>query len=244
MDTPRTGLSLLITIGIMLALGVVGAVHRGAPNSTVQEAAGVAAEGGTPTQSSPEPSGNPLHPPPVAEWDVLTACSLAANKTDAAHHFHVKRGDDIYVFQLYYANAPEVTAAKAEQVTEQARYFGIASQISEDKWDKALAHFGEDARAFTHQVLAEQPFLVFTKWEKRPETHHYYAFVLVQDENAERRLLQEMLVERGYAIISEPPLKKLPDGTSGPEFVERLQYLQRQAQQKNLGVWAGVRGRR
>jgi hypothetical protein len=38
--------------------------------------------------------------------------------------------------------------------------------------------------------------------------------------------------------MREPALKKLPDGRTGLEFLEYLQNLQYQAQQRRLGAWA------
>jgi hypothetical protein len=243
MEPRRTGLSLLITGVIMLALGVLGAVNRDGRrlNGMAESSGSLLAAGSTSLPSDAEPSAHPLYRPPVAEWDVLTGCELADNKTNAAHHFHVRRGDDVFVFHLYFTAAPEVTTAKPDQVTAQARYFGLAEHLPENQWDKTLGHLGNEAWGYVAHLLQQRPFFVFTKWEKRPETHHYYAFVYLEDEDGEKRFLQELLAARGLAVITEPSLERLPDGSAAAAFLERLENLQRQAQQENAGAWAAFR---
>lgn len=238
----RTGLSVVVTLGIMLALGVVGWVHRGGKVEDGQPAGAVALV-------TAEPAGrrevmaagvaHPLEPEPVAEWEVLPSCTLRPNRTDAAHHFHVQRGDEVYVFTLYFTAAPEATAARPEHLSEHARYFGLGGR-SEDEQEKALAALGQEAWAMVESLLQQRPFWIFTQWEKRSGTHHYFAMVLVDLPGGERRFLQEVLAENGFAVLNDPDLQRLPDGTAGGEFFDHLQALQQQAQQQRSGAWAAA----
>jgi hypothetical protein len=236
MESNRTGVSLLVTMGVMLGLGVVGAVHRAGRTTAARGSAD--GEGNLPhAQAEALGVAHPFHEVPTAEWDVLTGCELVENKTDAAHHFHVRRGDDTYVFELYYTSAPETSHAEVEHVNEQARYFGFSESVAEDEWEEELGRLGDEAWSGAADLLGRESFMVFTKWEKRPGTHHYYALVRLERKSGKFGLLQEWLAESGLAIMREPTLKRLPDGRSSTAFLEYLQNLQHQAQQRRLGAW-------
>ena len=238
-------MSVLITVVILLGLGVLAAVHRPetspAPAEGVQEP--VAASGSlSPVALAPDDlPANPLDPPPKAEWEVLPSCRLLPNKTNAAHSFHVMRGSDPsgdpFVFQLYGVESPEATTPSDDEVAAQSRYFGLAEDLNEEECAEKLGRLGQQAWAAVEQLLSDQPFAVFTRWERRPDSHYFYAFVYVRDEHGNRRFLQDWLVENGYAMITRPSLGRLPNGQKGEQFLEDLETLQHSAQQRKSGAW-------
>lgn len=241
---------MLVTVGIMVVLGIFASGYRQqrAAAASGKEAARTPVPGGAletldPTLVS-DVYANPLDPPPKAVWDVLTNCQLLPNKTNAAHHFHVRRGSDPFVFQLYCAEAPEVAAPSEDQIEEQAEHFGLIDRMEPERYGEALSELGEKAWQAVEQLLSGRRFLVLTKWERRPDTHHYYAFVFIEEENGARRSLQEWLVEHGYAIITRPALGRLPTGETSDQFIERLERQQYAAQEQKRGGWAILATRR
>ena len=254
-----TGLSLVITVAVLLALGVIAAIHRVQTGEkpvvqTPMSSPPVAADASAPRLVKPLDFNAPAvvssagaapvvpvvlapRPIPEAEWDVLTDCELAQNRTNSAHHFHVRRDSETYVFQLYYSVAPEVTAPRPDQIGQQAGYFRLPLNRSEAELEKDIMALGNLAWHQVEQWLATGPFRVFTKWEKMPDTLRYYGFVQVQDEAGKWRFLQELLAEHGLACVNEPPLKSLPDGETGAEFLDKLRRLQQQAQINKRGAW-------
>jgi endonuclease YncB( thermonuclease family) len=250
-ESRRTGLSVLITVGIMLGLGVVAAVHRRQIPPPAAETTHQIAPTGSVSAISLTPDdfpANPLDPPPKAEWEVLPSCRLLPNKTNAAHYFHVTRGPaparahqsdlggDPFVFQLYGVEAPEATTASDDEVAEQSRYFGLAEHLDEEESAERLGELGQQAWAAVAHLLS-RPFAVFTRWERRPDSHYFYAFVYLKDDDGTRRFLQDWLVEHGYAIITRPSLGRLPNGQKGEQFLEDLEVLQHSAQQRKSGAW-------
>jgi endonuclease YncB( thermonuclease family) len=241
-ESRRTGLSLVITGVIMVTLGVVAALHRRrAPAAVAVESGGPeVVPAGSMTALSHVPvdlPDHPLDPAPKAEWEVLPSCRLVRNKTNAAHYFHVVRGGDTFVFQLYGVDAPGPTAASDEEVAEQSRYFGLAQRLDETECAERLGRLGEEAWTAVEELIGGRPFVVFTRWERRPDSHHFYALVYFRDGEGNRRFLQEWLVQEGYAMITRPSLKRLPNGQRAEQFLENLETLQRSAQQRKAGAW-------
>jgi endonuclease YncB( thermonuclease family) len=245
----------LITVAIMLGLGVVGAVHRRQVPVGIEEGGkSLAATGSVSGSLSSDPfPANPLDPPPKAEWEVLPSCRLLDNNANAAHYFHVTRmpnsaqttagesgGGDPFVFQLYGVDAPATTAPSDDEVAEQSRYFGLAEHLDEGECAERLSELGDQAWAAVKQLLS-RPFAVFTRWERRPGSHYFYAFVYLQDEKGNRRFLQDWLVEHGFATITRPSLGRLPNGQKGERFVEDLEALQHAAQRQKKGAWGLLR---
>ncbi len=243
----QTGVSLLITGGIMLSLGVMAAMHRAQRTPAPSDAPSPEPVHGTGTVTPMHFAGtgetdvNPLDPPRQGEWEVLRDCRLVANKTNAAHHFHVRSGDNPFVFELYCAEAPEPADAEEDVVDEFARHFGLADRLPEEQWDAAMTTLAEEGTKAVQTLLEGQSFMVFTKWERKPDTHHFYAFVLVRDTDGRGRFLQDWLIEHGYARVTQPPLGKLPNGWPLERFTALLDDLRTEAQRAHRGAWGVAR---
>jgi hypothetical protein len=178
-----------------------------------------------------------LEPPPKAEWEVLTGCELVRNPTNAAHHFRVKRDEKPMVFQLYFVEAAEPTEPGEDEVADQARYFGWPQDWSPEECAERSVGLGERAWQAVQSLLEGRPFMVLTKFDLRRETHHFYALVVVEDDQGRRRTLQEWLVENGYATINRTSIGWLPIQVSSEQFVERLERLEHEAQRERRGGW-------
>ncbi len=253
MPLRKTGLSLAITVAILLVLGLLASAHRqtrpasGTDAATTWTAPGDAAALAMTSPGADTTPDNPLHQPsaPRPEWEVLPACRLAPNKTNAAHHFHTRRqGSDAFVFQLYCVQAPEITVPTEEDIDQWGRYFGFNERMSEKAKGEALLRLGTQAWTAVERLLQEREFLVLTKWKQPPGSHHYYALVFFKDDEGALRSLQEWLVEQGYAQITTQSLDRLPTGESLEQFVARLERQQQVAQTGRRGGWGQLAARR
>lgn len=236
---------MLITTGILVVLGMFGGARRDAPRAggvsagvlTTSALGEPLAGAGRAVPASSEAYLNPLDPAPKAEWEVLTGCELIRTPTNAAHHFRVRRDGKPMVFQLYFVESPEPTEPGEDEVEEQAEYFGWPSKWSPEEGAERSMELGQQAWQAVEALLANRPFIVLTKYEVPRESHHFYALVMIQDEQQRRRTLQEWLVERGWATITQPPLGWLPIQVSSDRYVERLERLEHAAQRERRGGW-------
>lgn len=244
------GLSVLITSVILLVLGLLASAHRKsyapAPADAYRELVVGTPDSASipPTEATPE---NPLlrASVPKAEWEVLPACRLTTNKTNAAHHFHTRsQGSDSFVFQLYCVTAPEVTVPTEEDIEQWGRYFGFNSRLSDKAKGEALVRLGTQAWTAVERLLLDREFMVLTKWKQPEGSHHYYALVFFKDDEGQLRSLQEWLVEQGYAQITPQALDRLPTGESLEQFVHRLERQQQAAQSGRRGGWGQLAVRR
>jgi hypothetical protein len=233
--TPKdTGLSFMITLLALAGLSGIGLWYRSQqPRQNKVPAsptpAIIAAEVDTPALA-PEKA-------PQVEWDVLTECELVENSLNAADCFYVRRKGETYVFQLYFGFAPARGQQETEERAEEAKALNLKPIKDEGKRDKALANLGQLAWEESARWLSQRPFRVLTRWEQRPGSHHYYAFVYVDDEEKQRHCLQHLLARQGFLAYQPSNLKSLPDGSSADLFKTQLIENQSSAQQEQLGFW-------
>jgi len=244
----KSGLSLVLTIGILVVLGLFAGGSRRdlgrEPAGAVGEgvvAAGLGAEVtdgvGRVVPASGDGYVNPLEPAPKAEWEVLTGCVLVRTPTNSAHHFRVECDGKPTVFQLYFVESPEPTEPGEEEVDEQSRYFGWPSKWTvEERTDRSIA-LGQQAWQLAEKLLSERPFLVLTKYELKRESHFYYGLVVLTDAHGRLRTLQECLVEQGLGMVTRPALGWLPIQASSEQFATRLERLEQLAQRERRGGW-------
>jgi endonuclease YncB( thermonuclease family) len=232
-------MSLLVTFGILVVLGVVGGGRRpvGAARMVGGVESGTSGGSGMELPVSAEVPVHPLDPAPRAEWEVLTGCQLVKTPTNAAHHFRVKRDEKPMVFALYLVRAPELTEPDEDEVEEWARYFGWPKKWSPEECADRVLDLGEQAWREVEALLEVRPFIVLTRFDRRREMHHFYALVVIEDEQGNRRTLQEWLVERGYGTIEPAGLGWLPLQVSSEQYFERLDRLQQVAQRERRGGW-------
>ncbi len=174
--------------------------------------------------------------PGHSEWEVLRGCELVPKATNDGDTFDIKYGGGQILARLYFADAVELVKTRADALEKQSQYFGISSEH--------VLQIGEDARDFSQRMLSK-PFKLFTKWEKKSAgSPHYLVMILVEDDKGELRFLQELLVERGLALITEPSqedaerkMDELPDGSAPLEFFKNLHVLEDDAIKGKIGGW-------
>ena len=161
------------------------------------------------------------------EWVKLTDCQYVAQKYNDGDSFGVKCGTDEYIFRLYFVDAPETNLRYAERTREQSEHFGVTL----DETMKA----GVKAKEAVRDIL-QKPFVVWTRWataQGRGRVLRYYGFIEIDGKG-----LAEILVSMGLAR-TKGVKAKLPSGEKSKVYVERLQALERDAQQLGIGIWAG-----
>lgn len=163
------------------------------------------------------------------EWVTLTDCQYMATKDNDGDSFRVRCGTTEFTLRLYFVDAPETNLRYPERTREQSDYFGVTL----DEVMKAGAKAKEATRA-----MLQEPFVVRTRWASaagRGRETRYYAFVEVGGKN-----LTEVLVSQGLAR-TKGVIVSLPTGEKAKAYTERLEALEREARQKQLGVWATSR---
>jgi endonuclease YncB( thermonuclease family) len=161
------------------------------------------------------------------EWVKLTDCQYVAQKYNDGDSFGVKCGTDEYIFRLYFVDAPETNLRYPERTREQSEHFGVTL----DETMKA----GVKAKEAVRDIL-QKPFVVWTRWVAAPgssKKQRYYGFIEIDGKG-----LAEILVSMGLAR-TKGVKAKLPSGEKSKVYVERLQALERDAQQRGIGIWAG-----
>ena len=105
------------------------------------------------------------------DWKTFKDCRYLPNAANDGDSFHVRASGKEYIFRLYFVDAPETDDSIPDRLTEQAKYFRVATA-------EAL-EIGHEAERFTQEMLA-QPFTVRTcLQDARGRSHlpRYFAFV-------------------------------------------------------------------
>jgi endonuclease YncB( thermonuclease family) len=159
-------------------------------------------------------------------WIRLTDCQYIERDYNDGDSFHVQCGAQELVVRLYFVDAPEATLRYPDRTREQSEYFGVTL-------DETL-RAGRQATRLVRERL-QTPFVVWTRWASaagRTKTPRYYGFVEVEGQS-----LAEILVSEGVARTKGVTATG-PTGEPSHVVHERLQALERTAQQHKRGIWA------
>ena len=165
------------------------------------------------------------------DWTVLENCRLIVNPANDGDSFHVSAGSKEYIFRLYLIDAPETDGLNPGRLIEQAKYFGITVPQA--------IEVGEAAKGFTREKLSE-PFTVLTRMSDamgQSRLERFYAFVQTKDGDLAEQLVRNGLA-RNHGYRSVPSRSKSLRGE-----LEKLQQLENQARQQNIGGWGINTGR-
>jgi endonuclease YncB( thermonuclease family) len=162
-------------------------------------------------------------------FETLTGCRVIANGGNDGDSFRVRHEGEENTFRLYFVDCPETSDRYPERLEYQARYFGNLTP-------RQVIAIGEEAKAFTRDLLDENPFAILTRWEKVMKSYRYHAFVLVETQPGQSEYLSEILVRRGLARIYTLPAD-LPDGTPKEVFEEKLTRIEKEARAAKAGAW-------
>jgi DNA uptake protein ComE-like DNA-binding protein len=165
------------------------------------------------------------------EWIVLKDCRFIPNPANDGDSFHVSAGAKEYIFRLYLVDAPETDALTPGRLVDQAKYFGVTVPQA--------IEIGRAAHEFTREKLSE-PFTVFTHMSDAmgiSRLERFYAFVQTKDGDLGEQLVRHGLA-RNYGHKAVPPGSR----NARPE-IEKLQQLENEARQENVGGWGVNVGR-
>jgi endonuclease YncB( thermonuclease family) len=159
----------------------------------------------------------------------LTGCQYVAQDYNDGDSFHVKCDTNEFILRLYFIDAPETNLRFPERTREQSEYFGVTL----DETMRA----GVKAKETVRDILRE-PFVMWTRWataQGRSRVPRYYGFVEIGGKG-----LAELLISKGLAR-TKGVKSKLPTGEKSKVYIERLNALERNAQQRGIGIWAGTK---
>lgn len=159
------------------------------------------------------------------EWTQLAKVTHdRAGYTDG-DSIPVTMGEESFIINLYFIDAPEVSARFPDKANEQAEYFGQSVE------DVTLA--GKKAGEFVETMLTGD-FTVHTRYSKIAGGGgpRYYGMIKVGD-----RWLSELLVENGWARVAGRG-SDLSDGTTEDAFHAALGRLETRAAQNKIGAWS------
>jgi len=161
------------------------------------------------------------------KWVTLTNCQYVDGKDNDGDSFRVRCGTNEFNLRLYFVDAPETNLRYPERTREQSEYFGVTL----DETMKA----GVKAKETVSDILRE-PFVVWTRWAAaagRSREPRYYGLVEIGGKG-----LAELLVSKGLGR-TKGVTANLPTGEKSKAYLERLQALEHDAQQRRIGIWAG-----
>ena len=176
-------------------------------------------------------------PTKVRGYDKLTDARLVDLEGNDGDSFMVRAGGRELELRLYFVDAPEKYLSdryedQRRRVAEQGREMGGITP------EQAVL-IGQQAKDFTKQQLSGKPFAVYTYWEEVYESDRVYGFVELADGSD----LGTRLVEQGLARIhtkgpgsKEKPVPT-PDGATFFQQRDKLEAIERQAQQAKRGAW-------
>ncbi len=172
----------------------------------------------------------------TGRYEIHENCTLVEARNNDGDSFQVRLPDGrTEEFRLYFVDAPESAFKRyGGGETNHPRIRQQAADLGGVTPEQAV-DVGKKAKAFTHGLLAERPFTLFTEWDSPFNDKRFHAFIKVQ-QDGKSRWLSELLVERGLARIRTKPAD-LPDGTKASTQLARLKELERRAKRGETGVW-------
>jgi len=141
-----------------------------------------------------------------------------------ADTLHVVRGEDEFLFRLYFVDAPELDR-RFGRAADQALYWGIS--------EEQVVKNAQAATSFVTNLL-EGYVSVVTKWEKIGNSSapaRYYAFIRVNGED-----LGQLLLKTGYARVFGKETAGA-NGESKEELLATHRRIEAQSQRRRTGVW-------
>lgn len=169
-------------------------------------------------------------------YEVYRNCQLVPEKNNDGDSFRVRLPDGREeIMRLYFVDTPE-SAFKSyrggetnhQRIQEQAEYFHTSPE-------KAV-EIGQQGKHFTLELLARQPFTIYTRWDSPFHDQRYHAFIEVTSAG-KPRWLHVILVEKGLARLKTKPAD-LPDGTPASKHRQQLEAAKQKAMQAKVGAWA------
>jgi endonuclease YncB( thermonuclease family) len=167
---------------------------------------------------------------PVVEVQILQPLSgvrFIDDETNDGDSFVVEHEGQKLVLRLYFVDCAEKREYKlvAGRLKDQAGYFGGLSIPQTLK-------LGQQAKAYTADLLRSQPFTVFTRWERVYDSDRIYAVIRFDDGED----LAHKLVQAGLARIHTKGVN-MPDGRKANDYENHLREVEKAARAAQRGAW-------
>jgi endonuclease YncB( thermonuclease family) len=157
----------------------------------------------------------------------LSGVRFIDDETNDGDSFVVEHDGQKLVLRLYFVDCAEKREYKlvAGRLKDQAGYFGGLSIPQTLK-------LGQQAKAFTADLLRSQPFTVFTRWERVYDSERIYAVIRFDDGED----LAHKLVQAGLARIHTKGVN-MPDGKKANDYENHLREVEKEARAAQRGAW-------
>ncbi len=233
--SPKKPKSTWFTLLILLvALAIWAYDQKNALNSPAAKAA--ASQTRQPPFQKPSSQKSSPATPKDGRYEVHRNCTLVENRGNDGDSFMVRLPTGKTAqFRLYFVDTPESAFKRySGGETNHPRIRQQAADLGGITPEQAV-EIGKKAKAFTLNLLASQPFTLYTEWDSPFNDGRYHAHVQVLHEG-KPTWLHQILIIRGLARIKTKPAD-LPDGTTAAQEKENLRRLEGQAKRKDLGAW-------
>lgn len=222
-------LNLAITSVLVLVIVLGGLLLQGWRSRSVPKALKIPVAG-VPGVTTPDEGGVPKDA--VTKFEILPSPLLVESRANEADTLRIRYGNEEHIFVLYFVDALETTMNHPQRVAEQGRYFGKTP-------DKTILEMGQEAAAYTVQLLKDKHFNVLTKWERVPNTVRYYAIIKVQQPEGPV-YLADLLIRKGYAWVNGLSTELPEEKRDLPTYMVELRNLAKKARETKQGIWTKV----
>jgi len=163
----------------------------------------------------------------IERLQPLSGVRFIDAETNDGDSFVVDHEGQKLVLRLYFVDCAEKREYKlvAGRLKDQAGYFGGLSIPQTLK-------LGQQARAFTADLLRSRAFTVFTRWERVYDSDRIYAVIAFEDGED----LAHKLVQAGLARIHTKGVN-MPNGRKANDYENHLRDVEKQARAAKRGAW-------
>ncbi len=172
------------------------------------------------------------------EWEKVAGGKYVDGPHNDGDSVEVEHKGQRHVFRLFFVDCVEKSPHSRVRRIEQAKYFGLTGENSED----TAMQLAFEAAKFTREQL-DKPFTVYTRWQKVDPTGKnpaIRAFV----ETSDGADLSSLLVSEGLAIIREgKAASDHPNGKHPSELVGDLRATETKARLARKGAWGLAKSR-
>ena len=163
----------------------------------------------------------------IERLQPLSGVRFIDAETNDGDSFVVDHEGQKLVLRLYFVDCAEKREYKlvAGRLKDQAGYFGGLSIPQTLK-------LGQQARAFTADLLRSRAFTVFTRWERVYDSDRIYAVIVFEDGED----LAHKLVQAGLARIHTKGVN-MPNGRKANDYENHLRDVEKEARAAKRGAW-------
>ena len=236
MITPSKPRNRWLTILLIVAAVALWIYGQTSPTSSTSKARSTAKSSASSGKSDSAATKAPKNTEKTGDYETYRNCTLVKARNNDGDSFMLRLPDGRQAeFRLYFVDTPE-SAFKSYRGGETNRQ-RIAEQAADmgGITPEQAVEIGQKAKHFTLELLARQPFTIYTEWDSPFHDERFHAHVEVSSEG-KSRWLDELLVELGYVRIHTKPAP-MPDGTPAATHKNFLKQLERTAKKAERGVW-------